>query len=45
MRAGPALRKDLAAAFAPAERALPNLLLRQAERHGDRPLARAGEVC
>ena len=45
MRAGPALRKDLAAAFAPTERTLPNLLLRQAERHGDRPLARAGEIC
>ena len=44
MRAGPALRKDLAAPFAPAERTLPNLLLRQAERHGDKPLASAGEI-
>jgi crotonobetaine/carnitine-CoA ligase len=41
---GSTLRKELAATFAPAERTLPTMLARQAERHGDRLLASAGEV-
>ncbi|HEY6993386.1 MAG TPA: ATP-dependent acyl-CoA ligase [Xanthobacteraceae bacterium] len=44
MRTGSALRKHLSAAFAPADRTLPAMLLRQAERHGDKPLASAGET-
>jgi carnitine-CoA ligase len=34
----------LAQAFAPAERTLPAMLARQAQRHGDKPLASAGDV-
>lgn len=34
----------IVAAFAPAERTLPSILTRQAERHGDRVLLRAGAV-
>jgi crotonobetaine/carnitine-CoA ligase len=39
-----ALREHLSASFAPAERTLPAMLLRQAERHGGKPLASAGDV-
>jgi crotonobetaine/carnitine-CoA ligase len=39
-----ALRRQLAQAFAPAERTLPAMLARQAQRHGDQPLANAGDV-
>jgi crotonobetaine/carnitine-CoA ligase len=39
-----AWRKQLSASFAPAERTLPAMLLRQAERHGGRPLASAGDI-
>src|ERR1700736_541759 len=39
-----ALRRQLAQAFAPAERTLPAMLARQAQRHGDKPLASAGDV-
>jgi carnitine-CoA ligase len=39
-----ALRRQLAQAFAPAERTLPAMLTRQAERHGSRPLASAGDA-
>ncbi|HXW23485.1 MAG TPA: ATP-dependent acyl-CoA ligase [Xanthobacteraceae bacterium] len=44
MRTGSARRRHLAASFAPAERTLPAMLARQAERHGDKPLASAGDV-
>jgi carnitine-CoA ligase len=44
MDAASALRRRLAQAFAPGERALPVMLTRQAERHGDKPLASAGET-
>jgi carnitine-CoA ligase len=44
MGATPALRTQLAQVFAPAERTLPVMLVRQAERHGDRPLASAGDA-
>jgi carnitine-CoA ligase len=37
-------RRELPAAFAPAQRTLPALLLRQAERHGDKPLVSAGDI-
>src|SRR4029077_10522487 len=36
--------RQLAQAFAPAERTLPAMLARQAQRHGDQPLANAGDV-
>jgi len=39
-----ALRRQLAQAFAPAQRTLPAMLARQAQRHGDKPLASAGDV-
>ena len=45
MPTGSALRSHLAQAFAPAERTLPAMLARQAERHGDKLLASAGENC
>ena len=35
------LRHGLAQTFAPAERTLPAMLMRQAERHGDKPLVSA----
>jgi carnitine-CoA ligase len=44
MDAASALRRQLAQAFAPAERTLPAMLARQAERHGDKPLASAGDA-
>jgi len=44
MGTGSALLKQLSAAFAPAERTLPAMLARQAERHGEKPLASAGDV-
>ena len=44
MDAASALRRRLAQRFAPAERTLPAMLMRQAERHGDRPLASAGDI-
>src|SRR5262249_42194667 len=44
MSAASALRRQLAEAFAPAERTLPAMLARQAERNGDRPLVSAGDV-
>jgi carnitine-CoA ligase len=44
MDAASALRRQLAQAFAPAERTLPIMLARQAERYGDKPLASAGET-
>ena len=43
MSTGSALRRQLAQAFAPAERTLPAMLARQAERHGEKPLASAGD--
>src|SRR5205807_648781 len=39
-----ALRRQLAQAFAPAQRTLPAMLARQAQRHGDKPLASAGDA-
>jgi crotonobetaine/carnitine-CoA ligase len=44
MGAVSALRRQLAQAFAPAQRTLPAMLTRQAERHGDKPLASAGDA-
>src|ERR1043166_917006 len=44
MDAASALRRRLAQRFAPAERTLPAMLMRQAECHGDRPLASAGDI-
>ena len=44
MSTGSALRKQLSSAFAPADRTLPIMLTRQAERHGDKPLATAGDA-
>lgn len=44
MSAGPALRNQLAASFSPAERTLPAMLTRQAERHGDKMLVTAGDT-
>jgi len=44
MSGAPALRRRLAQAFAPAERTLPVMLARQAERHGDKLLASAGDA-
>src|SRR5262249_60898543 len=44
MRTVSALRQQLAASFAPADRTLPAMLMRQAERHGDKPLVSAGEM-
>jgi crotonobetaine/carnitine-CoA ligase len=44
MGAASALRQQLAQAFAPAERTLPAILVRQAKRHGERPLASAGDA-
>ncbi len=41
---GSARAKHLSASFGPAERTLPAMLVRQAERHGGRPLATAGEI-
>jgi crotonobetaine/carnitine-CoA ligase len=38
-----ASRQQLAQSFAPEERTLPAMLMRQAERHGDKPLASAGD--
>jgi carnitine-CoA ligase len=35
----------MAQPFAPAERTLPAMLARQADRHGDKPLASAGDAC
>jgi crotonobetaine/carnitine-CoA ligase len=37
-----ALRQQLAQSFGPGARTLPGMLMRQAERHGDRPLVSAG---
>ncbi|HML14763.1 MAG TPA: ATP-dependent acyl-CoA ligase [Xanthobacteraceae bacterium] len=39
-----ASRAQLVQSFAPAQRTLPAMLMRQAERHGDKPLASAGEA-
>src|SRR5215468_2159209 len=44
MSTGSALHKRLSGSFAPAERTLPLMLTRQAERHGDRPLVTAGDI-
>ena len=44
MSTASALRRELAQAFAPAERTLPTMLARQAERHSDKPLVSAGDV-
>jgi crotonobetaine/carnitine-CoA ligase len=44
MRTVTALRQQLAASFAPADRTLPAMLIRQAERHGDKPLVSLGEM-
>jgi carnitine-CoA ligase len=44
MSTASALRRQLAQAFAPAERTLPAMLAGQAERHGDRPLVSAGDA-
>jgi carnitine-CoA ligase len=44
MRTVSALRQQLAASFAPADRTLPAMLIRQAERHGDKPLVSVGEM-
>ena len=44
MRTASALRQQLAASFAPADRTLPAMLIRQAERHGDKPLVSVGEM-
>jgi crotonobetaine/carnitine-CoA ligase len=44
MSTGSALRQHLSGSFAPAERSLPIMLTRQAERHGDKPLVTAGDV-
>ena len=44
MSTGSALRRHLSGSFAPAERTLPVMLMRQAERHADRPLVTAGEA-
>jgi carnitine-CoA ligase len=40
----PARTSQLGASFTPADRTLPTMLMRQAERHGDRLLASAGET-
>src|SRR5882724_8497063 len=37
------LRSHLVGSFAPTDRTLPVMLMRQAERYGDRPLVRAGD--
>jgi carnitine-CoA ligase len=44
MRTASALRQQLAASFAPADRTLPAMLIRQAERHGDKPLVSVGDT-
>jgi crotonobetaine/carnitine-CoA ligase len=44
MSTGSALREHLSGSFAPAERTLPMMLMRQAERHGDKPLVTAGDI-
>jgi crotonobetaine/carnitine-CoA ligase len=44
MRTVSALRQQLAASFAPADRTLPAMLIRQAERHRDKPLVSVGEM-
>lgn len=44
MSVGSALRKQLTASFVPAERTLPAMLTRQAERHGDKTLVTAGDT-
>jgi crotonobetaine/carnitine-CoA ligase len=44
MSTGSALRRHLSGSFAPAERTLPVMLMRQAERHADKPLVTAGEA-
>jgi crotonobetaine/carnitine-CoA ligase len=44
MRTVSALRQQLAASFTPAERTLPTMLIRQAERHGDKLLVSVGEM-
>src|SRR6185312_17070061 len=44
MESASALRALWAASFAPAERTLPAMLTRQAERHGERTLVSAGET-
>jgi crotonobetaine/carnitine-CoA ligase len=44
MNTGSSLRQQLSSSFAAAERTLPAMLLRQAERHGDKPLVSAGDV-
>jgi crotonobetaine/carnitine-CoA ligase len=38
------LRAQLAQTFGPAERTIPAMLLRQAQRHGERPLVSAGDT-
>src|SRR5262249_2537777 len=40
---GSMLRQQLCNSFAPADRTLPAMLTRQAERHGDKPLVTAGD--
>jgi carnitine-CoA ligase len=44
MNAGSTLRRHLAGSFAPLERTLPAMLMRQAERHRDTPLVSAGDA-
>jgi crotonobetaine/carnitine-CoA ligase len=44
MNTGSTLRKHLSGSFAPLERTLPAMLMRQAERHGDKPLVSAGDA-
>jgi crotonobetaine/carnitine-CoA ligase len=43
MESASVLRARWASSFAPADRTLPAMLTRQAERHGDKPLVTAGE--
>jgi crotonobetaine/carnitine-CoA ligase len=44
MNTGSMLRQHLCDSFAPADRTLPAMLIRQAERHGDKPLVTAGDI-
>jgi crotonobetaine/carnitine-CoA ligase len=44
MNTGPTFRKNLSGTFAPGERTVPAMLMRQAEQYGDKPLVSAADT-